>query len=130
LAEFAALASCPRAGAATTGRRSVESYRGHAAARTGAATLMMWFKRFTDPIVLEDGRKLLTLRDAADYITTLPQAERDAAHWLIAAEALTLVAERNGAELLARMAMQMALTDDKQPPAPGPGHTARFRIIH
>jgi len=33
---------------------------------------MPWFKRLYDPIVLPDGRKLLTLRDAAEYITELP----------------------------------------------------------
>ena len=36
---------------------------------------MVWFKRFYDPIVLPDGRKLLTLRDAAEYITELPKAQ-------------------------------------------------------
>jgi hypothetical protein len=34
---------------------------------------MAWFKRFVDPIVVPDGRTLLTLRDAADYITALPK---------------------------------------------------------
>jgi hypothetical protein len=33
---------------------------------------MPWFKRFYDPIVLPDGRKLPTLRDADEYITELP----------------------------------------------------------
>jgi hypothetical protein len=28
---------------------------------------MVWFKRFVDPIILPDGRTLLTLRDAADH---------------------------------------------------------------
>jgi hypothetical protein len=42
---------------------------------------MAWFKRFYDPIVLPDGRKLLTLRAAAEYITALPKAEHDAADW-------------------------------------------------
>ena len=40
---------------------------------------MAWFKRFVDPIILPDGRKLLTLRAAAEYITALPKAEHDAA---------------------------------------------------
>jgi hypothetical protein len=35
---------------------------------------MAWIKRFYDPIILPDGRKLLTLRDAAEYITELPKA--------------------------------------------------------
>jgi hypothetical protein len=92
----------------------------------------MWMKRFVDPIVLADGRKLFTLRDAADYITALPKAERDAAHWSIAMEALTLVAERNGAEMLARIAVQTALNDGNPPPAPEPRRTPaqKLRIVH
>jgi hypothetical protein len=37
-----------------------------------------WSKGVADPIILPDGRKLETLRDAATYITTLPKAEHDA----------------------------------------------------
>jgi hypothetical protein len=57
---------------------------------------MAWFKRFYDPIILPDGRKLLMLRDAAEYITTLPKPEHDAADWQVAMETLLLVAERDG----------------------------------
>ena len=53
-------------------------------------------QRFCDPIVLPDGRKLLTLRDAAEYITARPKAEHDAADWQLAMEALLLMAERKG----------------------------------
>src|SRR5258708_38093674 len=70
---------------------------------------MVWFKRFVDPIVLPDGRKLLTLRDAAEYITALPKAEHDAADWQVAMETLLLVAERDGPEMLARIAVMKAL---------------------
>ena len=70
---------------------------------------MAWFKRFYDPIVLPDGRKLLTLRDAAEYITALPKAEHDAADWQVAMETLLLVAERDGPEMLARIAVMKAL---------------------
>jgi len=38
---------------------------------------MAWFKRFHDPIILPDGRKLLTYRDAAEYITALPKAQHE-----------------------------------------------------
>ena len=62
---------------------------------------MAWFNRFYDPIILPDGRKLLTYRDAAEYITALPRAEHDAADWQIAMETLLLVAERDGPEMLA-----------------------------
>ena len=41
--------------------------------------LMAWFKRFADPIILPDRRELLTLHDAAEYITALPKAEHAAA---------------------------------------------------
>jgi hypothetical protein len=68
-----------------------------------------WFKRFINPIGLPDGRKLMTLRDAADYITALPKAEHDEADWQVAMEALLLVAERNGTEKLARIAVMKAL---------------------
>ena len=42
---------------------------------------MGWSARFFDPIILPDGRKLLTLRDAAEYITKLPKAEHAAEEW-------------------------------------------------
>ena len=45
--------------------------------------------------------QLLTYRDAAEYITALPKAERDAADWQVAMETLLRVAERNGPEMLA-----------------------------
>jgi hypothetical protein len=73
---------------------------------------MAWFTRFVDPIVLPDGRELLTLRDAAEYITALPKAEHDAADWQIAMETLLLVAERDGPEMLARSAIMKALQQD------------------
>jgi hypothetical protein len=79
-----------------------------------------WSARFVDPIILPDGRKLLTLRDAAEYITALPKAEHDAADWQVAMETLLLVAERNGPEMLARIAVMRALNrhNTKATPAP------------
>ena len=70
---------------------------------------MAWFKRFYDPIVLPDERKLLALRNAAEYITALPKAEHDAADWQVAMETLLLVAERDGPEMLARIGLMRAL---------------------
>ena len=70
---------------------------------------MAWFKKFAEPIALDDGSKLLTFRDAAKYIRALPQAEREAAHWKVAMKALTVVAERNAAELLARVRTHLEL---------------------
>ena len=62
---------------------------------------MPWAKRFFEPIILPDGRKLVTLRDAATYITTLPKKEHDAPEWRTATSVLLLVAERDGPEMLA-----------------------------
>ena len=60
-------------------------------------------------LILPDGRELFTLRDAAQYITALPKAEHDAADWQVAMETLLLVAERDGPEMLARIAVTKAL---------------------
>jgi hypothetical protein len=55
---------------------------------------MAWFKRFYDPIILPDGRKLLTLRDAAEYITALPKSDTMLTISKVAMETLLLVVER------------------------------------
>jgi hypothetical protein len=56
------------------------------------------------------GRKpLVTLRDAAQYITKLPKAERDAEEWQAAMQALLLVAEHNGPPMFARIGVMRAL---------------------
>jgi hypothetical protein len=52
---------------------------------------MSWDQQFFDPIELPKGKKLVTLRDAANYIMKLPTAEHDAAEWQAAMEALLLV---------------------------------------
>jgi hypothetical protein len=57
---------------------------------------MPWSARFDEPIQLPKGKPLVTLRDAALYITKIPKAEHDAAEWQAAMEALLLVAEHDG----------------------------------
>jgi hypothetical protein len=54
-----------------------------------------------DPIILPGRKPLLTLRDAALYITKLPKAEHDADEWQVAMEALLLVAEHDGPTMFA-----------------------------
>jgi hypothetical protein len=68
-----------------------------------------WSTSFEDPIPLPDGRRLLTLRDAASYITKLPNAEHSAPEWQAAMEALILVAENNGPTMMARIGVMRAL---------------------
>jgi len=57
---------------------------------------MSWSRPFDDPIPLPRGRQLVTLKDAANYIQQLPQAEQDVDEWQAAVEALFLVVELDG----------------------------------
>jgi hypothetical protein len=70
---------------------------------------VLWSARFDEPIILPDGRKLKTLRDAATYITGLPKAEHDAEEWQTAMQVLLLVAEKNGPTMMAHIGMLKAL---------------------
>jgi hypothetical protein len=63
-----------------------------------------WKRPFDDPIVLPDGRSLVTLEDAGDYITRLPQAEQQLDEWQTAIEALMMAAESRGPVMHARIA--------------------------
>jgi hypothetical protein len=67
-----------------------------------------WQRRFDEPIPLPKGKKLVTLRDAALYITKLPKAEHDAEEWQAAMEALLLVAD-DGPTMFARIGVMRAL---------------------
>lgn len=69
---------------------------------------MGWQRNFEDPIPLPDGEKLITLLDAADYITSLPEKETDLPDWQVAMQALLLVS-RSGPTMLARIAVMRAL---------------------
>jgi hypothetical protein len=78
--------------------------------RAGAISAPRWSREFEDPIALPDGQKLVTLRDAATYITKLPKAEQDLDIWQIAVEHLIRAAEAGGAWLmLARIGVLKAL---------------------
>lgn len=61
------------------------------------------------PIPVQEGKPLVTLRDAANYITKLPKAEHKADEWQAAMQALLLVAEQNGPTMFARIGMMRAL---------------------
>jgi hypothetical protein len=90
-----------------------------------------WQRRFDEPIPLPKGKKLLTLRDAALYITKLPKAEHDAEEWLTAMEALLLVAESGGPTMFARIGVMRALHRNKLEAAPAPRRkrAKAYRIV-
>jgi hypothetical protein len=50
-----------------------------------------------------------TLEDAARYIQKLPEAEQQLAEWQAAVEAMLLVAEHNGPNMMARVGVMRAL---------------------
>ena len=70
---------------------------------------MLWLRAFEDPIPLPDGRRLVTLRDAGEYIAALPATEQNLPEWQAATEALIMAAEDRGPLLHARVGMLRAL---------------------
>jgi hypothetical protein len=66
-------------------------------------------REFTEPIPLPKRKPLVTLRDAALYITRLPEAQHDAPEWQAAIEALLLVVKLNGPTMFARIGVLRAL---------------------
>ena len=63
---------------------------------------------------MPDGRKLLTLKDAADYVTKLPKSESALPEWQAAIEAL-LLCSRGGHAMLARIGVMRALNRHVEP---------------
>jgi hypothetical protein len=70
---------------------------------------MPWSSEFDDPIPLADGRQLLTLEDAADYIQRLPKAEQKVEQWQTAIHCLIGAAEGRDFLMHARIGVLRAL---------------------
>jgi len=68
-----------------------------------------WQRDFDEPIQLPDGRTLVTLHDAATYITGLPKKEAAEPDWQAAIAALMLVVELGGPTMFARIGVMKAL---------------------
>jgi hypothetical protein len=68
-----------------------------------------WSREYEEPILIPKGRQLVTLRDAGDYITKLPEAEHTAREWQAAMEALILVVTLGGPTMFARIGIVKAL---------------------
>ena len=60
---------------------------------------------------MANGRKLATLKDAADYIAMLPKTKSGLPEWQTAIEALMLCS-RGGQTMLARIGVMKALNRD------------------
>ncbi len=75
-----------------------------------------WQRTFDDPILLPDGRKLITLHNAATFSTKLPEREHDAPEWQAAIEALMLVVDLGGPTMMARIGVMRALYPGEMEP--------------
>jgi len=70
-----------------------------------------WSREFEEPIIIPRKRgksKLVTLKDAGEFIAKLPKAEHTATEWQTAMEAL-LLAVRGAPTMLARIGIMKAL---------------------
>jgi hypothetical protein len=68
-----------------------------------------WMRKFDEPIPVPKGRRLITLRDAGDYIAKLSKAKHLTAEWQAAMFALMLVVDVNGPTMMARIGVMRAL---------------------
>ena len=68
-----------------------------------------WSRKFDEPIPLPNGRKLVTLKDAGDFITKLSKAEHTEPEWQAAMQALILVATHGGPTMFARIGIMRGL---------------------
>jgi hypothetical protein len=73
---------------------------------------MGWDRPFDQPIPLPIGPPARTLRDAANYIKTLPKFEHDTPEWRLAVQMLIDAAEDRGPMLFAKMGMLRAIEHD------------------
>lgn len=73
--------------------------------------MMLWSRKFDDPVP-----GIRTLRDAAQYILSLPKSEQSKPHWIAAGEAVIMAAEDRGPLMHARIGMLRAMNCGKEKP--------------
>jgi hypothetical protein len=90
-----------------------------------------WQRQFEDPIITPDGKRLVTFRDAAEYIVALPAKEAKLEHWQTAMRELIICAEQGGIRMLAQIGMLRALHHGRPAPEKPPRKKAakRYRVI-
>ena len=76
---------------------------------------MFWDRPFDQPVPLPGGGSARTVRDAANYIRTLSELQRDRKEWRLAIQMLIDAAEDRGPILFARMGIVRALEHDAGP---------------
>ena len=71
-----------------------------------------WLRPLPEPVELEDGTQLVTLRDAATYVLGLPPERKDRRSWRIAATAM-MAAARGGDLREVVVSIKLALILDR-----------------
>jgi hypothetical protein len=80
-----------------------------------------WDLEFFTPLPVPGKRKqLVTLRDAVEYMTSLPREEQNAEHWQPAATLLAIIGERGGCRFFAERAVAFGLRKGVKDPPPEP----------
>ena len=92
---------------------------------------MSWSLRFHIPIALPDGRELVSLRDAGEYIQSLPKAKHERPEWQLAVEMLIAAVEERGPLMFAEIAVRKAVNAGKTAPQPTPRRKAakKYRVV-
>ena len=92
---------------------------------------MPWSRPFDDPIPPPGGRTLVTLKDAADYVMTLPTAEQNLDMWQTAIACLLGAAEGRDFLMHARIGMLRALNEHDATAVAAPRRKAAkaYRVI-
>lgn len=75
---------------------------------------MSWDRPFAQPVPLPKGPPAQTLRQAANYIRSLPPPERERQEWRLAIQMLIDAAEDRGPMLFARMGIVRAIEANHQ----------------
>jgi len=71
---------------------------------------MSWSRRFDEPIILPNGKKLLTLKGAIAWLAKeIPKAEHEMKQVQAAAHCVTEAAENHGPMMFVRIGMMQAL---------------------
>jgi hypothetical protein len=71
---------------------------------------MSWSRRFDEPIILPNGKKLLTLKDAIAWLAKeVPKSEHIMHKVQVAARMVTEAAENDGPMIFARIGMMQAI---------------------
>lgn len=90
---------------------------------------MIWSDRFEDPIDLPSGKRIETLRQAAELIQKLPKAKRDSEPWQLAGRLLIAAAEGRNSRFLARIAIMKALDLPKPDKEPRRKAAKKYRVV-